>query len=383
MATLSSLSLNITNCGSSTSVPNDDIARLMYYLRCVTVSVGLDVLQDDLVSYKNYRSLSPTRIAMVVQAAAELSPDLFIDKVIFCDDDCEVVERNEGNKFVRISAACNILSLQSDIFIMGKVRNATEVMFFRSSWLDRNYTQPMQRIVRTLLGTPKPGEHQCDCDGCGRRSFTGVRYKCTTCYDYDLCEQCYKSNKHDMGHPFNRYRTPGARPTCLPTRARSKPSIPHTKTDTATNPPARYSKKPTTKSSSSPFFYDTMSVSELKHFLNDHGATFDDILDKETLCRRVWDTYCESMGITELNKFLAENSISTADCRDVQSRRQKAKGMFRPPKRRAAPPASANTSQVRGRKDDTVIPNGLNRAEMNGKMGTVMSVITSRIRCHR
>ena len=140
MATLSSLSLNITNCGVSTSVPNDDIARLMYYLRCVTVSVGLDVLQDDLVSYKNYRSLSPTRIAMVVQAAAELSPDLFIDKVIFCDDDCEVVERDEGNKFVRISAACNILSLQSDIFIMGKVRNATEVMFFRSSWLDRNYT---------------------------------------------------------------------------------------------------------------------------------------------------------------------------------------------------------------------------------------------------
>jgi hypothetical protein len=117
-----------------------------------------------------------------------------------------------------------------------------------------------------------------------------------------------------------------------------------------------------------------MSASELKQFLNDHGATFNDILDKETLCRRVWDTYCESMGIIELNKFLSENSISTADCRDIESRRRKAKDMFRPPKRPAPPLASANTSQVRWRKDDNVILEGLNRAEMNGKRGTVVSV---------
>ena len=437
MPTLSSLSLNITDCGVTVSVADDDIARLMYYLRCVTVSVGLDILPDNLVRHENYRSLSPTRIARVIEAAAELSPDLFIDKLIFCDDDCEVLKRGDGNTFVRISGVRNIASLQSNIFIMGKIRNATQVMFYKSSWLDKNYTQPMQRIARRLLGTkhcshcegadglctctrcsrsseskcsnfldafldafnaitppsslsansrpsthqpppvetPRPGAHQCNCDGCGRRSFTGARYKCTTCYDYDLCEQCYKSNKHDMGHPFNQYRTPGATPTLLAARASSKPFIPHTKTATATDhPPPRYSEKPTTTPSSSPFFYDTMSVSELKNFLNDHGATFDDILDKETLCRRVWDTYCESMGIVELNKFLSENSISTADCRDVQSRRQKAKGMFRPPKRPAAPPASANTSRVRWRKDDTVILKGLNRAEMNGKRGTVVSV---------
>jgi hypothetical protein len=118
-----------------------------------------------------------------------------------------------------------------------------------------------------------------------------------------------------------------------------------------------------------------MSASELKQFLNDHGATFNDILDKETLCRRVWDTHCESMGFNELNKFLSENSISTADCRDIESRRRKAKGMFRPPKRPAAPPlASASKSQVRWRKDDNVILKGLNRGEMNGKKGTVVSV---------
>jgi hypothetical protein len=118
-----------------------------------------------------------------------------------------------------------------------------------------------------------------------------------------------------------------------------------------------------------------MSLPELKKFLNDHGASFGDILDKETLCRRVWDTYCDSMGIVELNKFLSDNSISTANCKDVPSRRQKAKDMFRPPKRPAPPPpASVDTSQVRWRKDDTAILIGLTRTDMNGKKGTVVSV---------
>jgi len=78
--------------------------------------------------------------------------------------------------------------------------------------------------------------------------------------------------------------------------------------------------------------------------------------------------------LVELNKFLSENLISMADCRDVQSRQQKVKGMFHPPKRPMAPSTLANMSQVRWRKDDTVILKGLNQAEMNGKKGTVVLV---------
>ncbi|RZF41759.1 hypothetical protein LSTR_LSTR012238 [Laodelphax striatellus] len=45
------------------------------------------------------------------------------------------------------------------------------------------------------------------CDGCKRQGIPGIRYKCTRCYDYDLCFQCYMSDQHDVNHPFQRFDT--------------------------------------------------------------------------------------------------------------------------------------------------------------------------------
>jgi len=117
-----------------------------------------------------------------------------------------------------------------------------------------------------------------------------------------------------------------------------------------------------------------MSVTELKTFLKERGVEFGDVLDKETLCRRAWDTHCDCMTITELNVFLSKQSISTVGCRDVDSRRQKAKAAFEAPTRPSRPPASSDTTTIRFRKDDTVVLTGLNRGEMNGKTATVISV---------
>ncbi len=277
MATASAFSLKISDYGSSTVVPDDDVARMMYYLHCVTVGVGLDILQDDLVRYKHYYQLSPARIALVVKSALEFSPDEFIGKLIFRDDKGEVTG-SSSNKFVSISAACNIISLQRDIIIAGKVQDVTKVMFFKSSWLEKYYIQPMTRIATVILDTKhcshcegekgiclctkcprtsssrcqplfetflgalltgpsppasrtpepqakpvksSPGQHQCNCDGCGRGFFTCSRYKCTVCDDYDLCATCYKRDIHNMAHPFMQIDTPGAKPIHLLPRSKT------------------------------------------------------------------------------------------------------------------------------------------------------------------
>ena len=60
-----------------------------------------------------------------------------------------------------------------------------------------------------LLSVLNPGVRHSNiiCDGCKKHGIMGMRWKCKVCYDYDLCTQCYMNNKHDLGHPFERYET--------------------------------------------------------------------------------------------------------------------------------------------------------------------------------
>ncbi|XP_075213933.1 E3 ubiquitin-protein ligase mind bomb 2 [Lycorma delicatula] len=49
--------------------------------------------------------------------------------------------------------------------------------------------------------------HNIICDGCKKQGIPGIRYKCTRCYDYDLCLQCYMNDEHDSNHIFQRFDT--------------------------------------------------------------------------------------------------------------------------------------------------------------------------------
>lgn len=44
------------------------------------------------------------------------------------------------------------------------------------------------------------------CDSCLKGNFSGKRYKCLICYDYDLCASCYEakvtSTRHSVDHPM-------------------------------------------------------------------------------------------------------------------------------------------------------------------------------------
>jgi hypothetical protein len=46
------------------------------------------------------------------------------------------------------------------------------------------------------------------CDGCGNRDFSGDRYKCTLCPDFDLCSKCESQNLHPDHHAMIKIRVP-------------------------------------------------------------------------------------------------------------------------------------------------------------------------------
>ena len=54
--------------------------------------------------------------------------------------------------------------------------------------------------------------HDCGCDLCGIKDFTGYRYKCLVCQEYNLCSRCFKcrnTNKnHQLNHPMAKFDYP-------------------------------------------------------------------------------------------------------------------------------------------------------------------------------
>ncbi len=48
--------------------------------------------------------------------------------------------------------------------------------------------------------------HNANCDGCGIKNFSGTRFRCVTCYDFDFCQDCYNLNKNVHCHSFNQIR---------------------------------------------------------------------------------------------------------------------------------------------------------------------------------
>ncbi|KAF8910634.1 hypothetical protein CPB84DRAFT_1812732 [Gymnopilus junonius] len=383
-------------------IPDDDVARVMYYLNCVTVGVGLNILVDDLVDFQNYRRLAPHRVALVFKYALEFSPDVFLDKLIFLDDQGEVVTGASRNKFVTVSTACDIVHVQRNIAIAGQVKDVTTVMFFKSSWLEHFYTFPITRQVleshhcahcdgksgvcscnngcntmpesqcqpllnmlvdvlsNTSISSPQTrppamnpettpvknaNSHACNCDGCGWQFIDGARFKCEVCEDFDLCRDCYNAKRHSLAHKFMQIDRPGSTAIHLPPRNTQLNRTPAPPPPSA-NPPSYVSA--ISHTASSPAFYNSMKVSELKEYLRDNG---------ETLCRRAWK----------------HTNISTVDCRDIASRRDKAKQAFQSTQHAAPEPSDRKVdapSQLQV--NDIVVLTGLSRAEMNGKRATVL-----------
>lgn len=73
--------------------------------------------------------------------------------------------------------------------------------------------------LRLLDNAPAGVKHQnIICDGCHKKGISGLRFKCTRCFDFDLCLLCYMSDKHDLSHVFQRFDTHNSVGVELPPR---------------------------------------------------------------------------------------------------------------------------------------------------------------------
>ncbi len=131
----------------SANVPNNDVARLMYYLNCVCFAI--DCNNDNgiqrFTNYQNWARLSFEEQCLLFALCYTLSPDVFEYKVFFnCEEHCVQFE----NEFYKIGQVRHQRVAAESIIIAGRTRRVNKIMTY--------YLGPMRRIAATINSPPRP-----------------------------------------------------------------------------------------------------------------------------------------------------------------------------------------------------------------------------------
>jgi len=81
----------------------------------------------------------------------------------------------------------------------------------------RNHPLVKLQVPRNQPAVDEDAVHRgVSCDVCKQCPITGLRYKCTVCPDFDMCESCEGKREHPADHPLIQLRTERHLPQVLP-----------------------------------------------------------------------------------------------------------------------------------------------------------------------
>ena len=147
-------SIQVKPIGVTVTVPNDDVARLMYYLSCVDTVIQYDNEDDILTDYENYDLLNVEQLTVLFSLVTLFNPKIFINGGVFILDP-SLVPEGLGNEFYQITDERINFHFNDEIMIGGKTCKILKVMACTNSWLLRNYYNPLTNIM-SLAKKPSP-----------------------------------------------------------------------------------------------------------------------------------------------------------------------------------------------------------------------------------
>ena len=151
--------LHVQPIGVTVTIPNDDVARLMYYLSCVGTVIEHDNENDILTDYENYDLLDVNQLTVLFSLVTLFEPKIFISGGVFILDPSLVPEGSD-NEFYQITDERINFHFNDEIMIGGKTRKILKVMACNISWLMRFYYNPLKNIMslaeKSLPPPPPP-----------------------------------------------------------------------------------------------------------------------------------------------------------------------------------------------------------------------------------
>jgi hypothetical protein len=154
-AVIGSTQIHVKKIGSSTTVPDNPIAKLMYYFNCVCYCIEAD---DDyttrrLRDYNNYSSLSSQEEAQLLILCLALSPDKLIGSIFLPASDDEDFDGMSG-RFYELSAVSTRVLVSESIMVGGQQKRVRKIMKFKKSWVETYYINALRAIERGETSRP-------------------------------------------------------------------------------------------------------------------------------------------------------------------------------------------------------------------------------------
>jgi len=161
--------------GTTVSVPNADIAKIMYYLDCIYTVI--DYNDNDINRYRNYSNwanMSDYEDRLIYLLALTLSPDELENKVFF---EAPELCPTTNNQFYEIGQVRNRFVVAPSIIIGGRSRQVKKIMAYEPIWMRRNYYEPMARLQRRF----SPHDDDDDDDDDDDNSYNYTTPSSSTC----------------------------------------------------------------------------------------------------------------------------------------------------------------------------------------------------------
>ena len=123
-ATLAMKNIRVKAFGTTTTVPNNAIAKLMYYLDCITAVLDID--DSKLNDYQNYDELTGEQLLAVYLLAKLYHPSILIKSGVFILDEKLLYDTN--NQFYEITDETIGFHASREIVIGGKTIKVLKCM---------------------------------------------------------------------------------------------------------------------------------------------------------------------------------------------------------------------------------------------------------------
>ena len=142
--TLGYKSLKVEDNTVECHVPDNDTAKLMYYLSCVSTVIMYDKA-NKLTDYRNYDLLTIDEMADVYACAILLNPKMFLDAGIFIINP-NLLTRGLCNQFYKITDSRVGVHVNQEIAVGGVSVKVLQIMVCDQSWINKYYIRPLENL---------------------------------------------------------------------------------------------------------------------------------------------------------------------------------------------------------------------------------------------